>query len=342
MRILLLTQWKPKRGGVVSHVENLMRHSSNEFKIVTYERFLDVPMLRAAAFVAFGLFGGLRADCDVIHAHYAVPQGFLGALLKKITGKPLVITVHGSDITVLSKNPLARPLVAFALKNADRVIAVSNFLRTQVLDFGIPEEKVRVVYNGLTIDDEGDEEFEVGGTVIAYVGGLVRQKGVDVLMRAFKKVKSNAANASLAIVGEGPEEKPLRRLAEELELKDVHFLGQRSNLKLVLTRSSVLVLPSREEGFGMILLQAMHFGVPVIASKTGGIPEVVRHWENGLLVEREDPNALAEAILTVLGDEELRRMLIEGGRKTAGAFSWRRAGEEVDGIYAEVRGQRTP
>ncbi|MEE8167949.1 MAG: glycosyltransferase [Candidatus Hydrothermarchaeales archaeon] len=343
MRVLLVTQWKPKRGGVVAHVENLMKHSMNEFEILTYEKYVDLPILRALSFLVYGLVKGLRTECDLIHAHYAVPQGLLGVILKKIKGKPLIVTVHGSDITVLGRNSLARPFVRFTLKSADAVIAVSNFLKGETSKLGVAEEKIQVVYNGLPVGKEVQKEsLNIEGTIIAYIGSLVPQKGVDVLLQAFENVKREIPEAKLVIVGEGREEKKLLRLARKIGLLDVYFLGQRDDLNSVLEGSSLLVLPSREEGFGMILLEAMHMGVPVVASRTGGIPEVVGHGKNGLLVERENPEALAKEIISVLKDDALKERLIVNGRKTAERFSWESASNEVDGLYEEIRGSAGP
>ncbi len=104
----------------------------------------------------------------------------------------------------------------------------------------------------------------------------------------------------------------------------------------MLEKSSVLVLPSREEGFGMVLLEAMHMGVPVVASNTGGIPEIVLDQMNGILVERENPEALSAGILSVLNDGSLREKLVRNGREMVKKFSWEKASKEVDLIYDEV------
>ncbi len=150
MRVLLISLWKPKKGGVVTHVSNLVEKSDNDYLILTYgkdkkpdvmgARFINFPILRALSFTVSGFFRGKDADFDVIHSHYAVPQGLLGVLLKKWCKKPLVVTLHGSDVAILARNWITRPLVRYVLKNADRVITVSEFLRNEVLELGIEEE----------------------------------------------------------------------------------------------------------------------------------------------------------------------------------------------------------
>lgn len=334
-----MTQWHPKRGGIVTHVENMMRYSTYDFRVLTYPQFMDVPLVRALSFTVYGFIKGLFVECDVIHAHYAVPQGFLGVLLKMARGKPLVVTAHGSDITVLGRKRMTKALVALSLKRADAVIAVSNFIKDEIVKMGVPEEKIRVIYNGLAIENHlEDEKFQLPGKgpIVTFIGSLVRQKGIDILLRAMVEVKKRIPDARVVIIGEGSEERALKVLAGELRLKDVSFLGRRKNLVSVLEKSALLVLPSREEGFGMVLLEAMHVGVPVVASETGGIPEIVRNGENGILVERENPDALSAGIITTLQDAALREKLTSNGRETVKRFSWEKASSEVDSIYDMV------
>jgi len=339
MRILVITQWRPKRGGIVTHVENMMRHSKHEFTILTYPKFVDLPIIRAVSLILYGFLKGLFLDYDVIHAHYAAPQGFLGVLLKKVKGKPLVITAHGSDITVLGRSGLTRKLVSSILINADEVVAVSNFLKGEIMKMDIPEAKIRPIHNGLAIKQQLEPEvlsLHGDGPIITFIGGLVHQKGVDILLRSLVSVKVTKPDTQVIIIGQGKEEKKLKALAKELGLKDIHFLGERRDLITVMKESSVLVLPSREEGFGMVLLEAMDMGVPVVASDTGGIPEIVENMENGILVERENPEALGQGLITALTDKSLRDKIVKNGRKTVKKFRWENASSEVDLIYDKI------
>jgi glycosyltransferase involved in cell wall biosynthesis len=323
--------WKPRKGGVVTHVENLMRYSRNEFTIVSYERFIDAPVLRALSFLVYGLWKGLREEFDLIHAHYALPQGLLGVLLRKMVRKPLVITIHGSDLTVLGRNPFTRPLIAVVLKNADMVISVSDYLRKEALELGIPPDKIKTIPGGapeIVLKKEGQKDS------ITYIGSLVRQKGVDILIEAFREVKKAFPAVKLRIVGNGVERKRLERQAESIE--DIYFLGSRDDLSEVLEKSLLLVLPSREEGFGLVLLEAMAAGIPIVATNVGGIPEIVEDQVSGILVEKENPKELASGILAVLENGMLRQKLIRGGRKVARRYSWENMAYEVDRVYEEV------
>jgi glycosyltransferase involved in cell wall biosynthesis len=335
MRVLLLTLWKPSMGGVVTHVENLMRHSRNEFRIISYPP-VRIPLLRAAGFTVAGLIKGLGMSFDVIHAHYAVPQGFLGLILKALKRRPLVVTLHGSDVTVLGRNPLTRPLVGLVLRGADRVIAVSEFLRREAHALGADPGKTRVIYGGGPGPTRPTPRKGRGRRRrVLYVGALVRQKGVDVLVKAFSLLREQ--DAELVIVGDGVERGRLERMCRELGVK-ADFRGYLVDIGAALRDSDVLVLPSREEGLGLVLLEAMARGVPVVATRAGGIPELVVDGENGLLVEREDPEGLAEALERLLRDQALARRLVEGGLETAGSFTWEKMAGEVDEVYAELEG----
>lgn len=332
MRVLLITKWKPNKGGVVTHVENLIKHSKNTFDIITYPPFISLPVFRALSFVLVGLLRGIGRDFDLIHAHYAVPQGLLGVFLKKIKRKPLVVTIHGSDMTILGSNPVMQHGVRFVLGNADAIIAVSRFLKEEAVKLGIQDKKVRVIYAGVAKGEKINDA--PAGKRVVFVGSLVRQKGVDVLLRAFKKVSAKHGDAELLVAGDGEERRGLEKMSRELGVK-MTLLGY-ENLKKVLAESAVLVLPSRAEGFGLVLLEAMSAGVPVVATNVGGIPEIIENEKNGLLVEKEDAAALAGAIVRVLEDEKLRNKLILEGRKTAEKFSWTRMADEIDSLYREI------
>jgi N-acetyl-alpha-D-glucosaminyl L-malate synthase BshA len=306
-----------------------MEHSRADFEIITYSGLVKIPFFRAFFFILFGFFRAIFKNFDIIHAHYALPQGFLGLLLKYFKRRPLIITVHGSDITLLAKNPLAGPIIGFVLGKADRVVAVSSFLKDEVKELGVPEEKIEVIYGGVAVSEDM-EPFEPAGRAVTFIGSLVPQKGVDVLIEAFKEVKTE--DATLVIVGDGPERKRLEAMAPD----NIQFLGRRKGIKNVLEKSDLLVLPSKEEGFGLVLLEAMAAGVPVVATNVGGIGEIVEDGQSGILVEKDNPEQLAEAIDRVLQVGELAKTLVENGLEKAKGFTWKKMGGEIDGLYAKL------
>ena len=347
MKILYITVWKPRKGGIVTHVENLVKRSKNESLILTYNDrsqrdtpgvirapYINLPILRGASFAVTSFFKALGIDFDIIHAHYAVPQGFAGVLIKKAKRKPLVLTVHGSDLTVLGGSRFTRPILKWVFNNSDRIIAVSRYMEGLITGLGVEKEKVRVIYNGVEPENpaKGDEKRMV------FIGALVRQKGADIAITAFKELKEKHGDSKLLIVGDGPERKRLERLSRELGLTDIEFRGYVEDINGVFTAKSILVLPSREEGFGMVLLEAMARGVPVIAAKTGGIVEIVADGENGLLFTKEDPGSLADATARIFEDGLLKERLIKGGFETVEKFTWEKTEKETTKVYEELAG----
>jgi len=347
MKILLISLWKPKKGGVVTRVSNLVKNSENDFLVLTHytdtnpevlgAKYIDLPVLRALTFTVSGFFKGKNADFDVIHAHYAVPQGLLGVFLKKISKKPLVVTLHGSDMTILARNWVTRPLVKYVLKNADNVITVSEFLRNEVLKLGINAKKVTTIYAGFSCTGR-DRAVLSERKTITFIGALVKQKGVDTLLKAFKSVKKVFPESQLLIVGDGKERKNLERLVKDLGLCDVRFTGFVTDLENIFKETAVLTQPSREEGFGLTLLEAMNYCIPIVAARVGGIKEIIENGYNGILVKKEDPEELSNAIIEVLKDEELRVQMIKNGKESIKRFSWEKMADEIDGFYKELAG----
>jgi N-acetyl-alpha-D-glucosaminyl L-malate synthase BshA len=348
MKVLLISIWKPRRGGITTHVESLLKRSKGNFSILTYRDnssvkeknvmrvpYIDFPILRGISFAFFAFLRGILARCDIIHAHYAIPQGFVGVLIKKIKKKPLVLTVHGSDLTILSGSLFIRPVLKWVLNRTDRIIAVSNYMKTLLVDMEVPEEKIRVIYNG--VDPQAPAEDGEGRVI--YIGALVHQKGVDILLNSFKKIKETHPDLKLVIVGDGPERENLEGLAEKLGLTIIEFTGYLEDLDQVFTSKSILVLPSRKEGFGIAVLEAMARGVPVVASKTGGVLEIVEDGRNGLFFSKEHPESLADAVIKLLDDSKLRARIVKGGLKTAQGFSWDKMAEETENVYNELAGK---
>ena len=342
MKVLLISTWKPKKGGIVTHVQNLIEHSKNNFTILTYSDpnanpepnvirvpIINLPLFRGLTFALSATLKGLNSDADLIHAHYAIPQGVVGALLKKIRKKPLILTVHGSDLMVLGKNPLMRLILKWVISSADHILAVSSFLKNELHELGADEARVSVVHNGV------DKKQAPSGSEkrIIFIGSLVWQKGVDILLEAYSSINELKEDVELLIVGDGPEKRKLIELSKKLELNDVEFKGYVEDLSPLFTKNSVLVLPSRAEGFGIVILEAMAMGVPVIASRVGGIPEIIVNEENGLLFEPESVKNLRDYIIKMFEESDLRKKLAKNGLKRAGDFTWDHAVKEIDDVY---------
>jgi glycosyltransferase involved in cell wall biosynthesis len=299
MKVLLISVWKPRKGGIVTHVENLLKHSRNIFVILTYR------------------------DRDT--------QKEPG-IIKKARKRPLVITVHGSDLTVLGESHFFRALLKWVLAEADQIIAVSLHMKNLLIGLGVDEGKIRVIYSGV---DPHSPALE-GERRVIFIGALVWQKAVDILIEAFKDVKYYFPDAGLVIVGDGPQRRGLEALVSRLGIQGVEFTGYVDDLDSVFTSQSVFVLPSRQEGFGLTLLEAMARSVPVVASKTGGIPEIIQDGRNGYLFTTANPPSLADAVKKVFAGDDVRARLINGGLETVKNFTWSQMAEETDDVYEEI------
>jgi glycosyltransferase involved in cell wall biosynthesis len=225
------------------------------------------------------------------------------------------------------------------LRSADRVIAATQFGRRALLERGYLDEDSRLVVipNGVSSHwfQETRQTPTKGETTFLFVGRLEPQKGVDLLLRAFCELPKHC---KLRIVGTGPHEGEYKGLAQDLGLSlRVEFVGHSppAAVRRELERAYALVLPSRAELFGIVLVEAMAMGVPVIASRVGGIPEVVVHEGTGLLVPRDDVHALAAAMRRMQSDQTLRSQFARQGPDHAARFRWDRL---VERTLAEIEG----
>jgi glycosyltransferase involved in cell wall biosynthesis len=287
----------------------------------------QVPFFLLAEFLAARSIVG-REDIDVIHAHWLVPQGVVGALLSKVTGKPVVVTAHGADVYGASGGIKDR-LKRWALRRTARVTAVSQDLASAIDRLMGEDTPVEVISMG--VDTErfrpatGPSELRRNlgdGPVILFVGRLAEKKGVRYLLEAMPAVLTEAPDAMLVIVGDGPLRAELEAQARALSIThNVRFEGAKRPDELpayyhaadVFAGPSIVAEGGDTESFGLVFAEAMACGCPVIASNVGGVGDIVKDGETGLLVAQKDPEALAVGICRVLADETLRARLRRGG-----------------------------
>jgi teichuronic acid biosynthesis glycosyltransferase TuaC len=250
---------------------------------------------------------------DLIHAHTAYPDGFAAALLGKLLHRPVVVTLHGSDVTVNLERYLWRRLSLWALSNVTRVISVSQALRKMVVDkYGADGDRLTVIPNGVDVTrfvpvPAAEARKALGmddqGPMVLYVGAIKRSKGVAYLLRAAGRlVETHRTCPRFFFLGAGDYEREARHLSDELGLGDhVVFAGNKPNTEIPLWMNAcdVLVLPSLSEGFGVVLIEAMACGKPVVSTRCGGPEEIVIPG-TGILVPPRDEVALAEALDDVL------------------------------------------
>lgn len=286
-----------------------------------------------------------RERYDVIHALWPLPHGLLGVAARWASGAPLVCTFFGAELSWLaSRGGVMRRALRAIVARADAVTAISSDTAARLAALA-PGARVAVIPFGAAVDapDAPIPRPPADGFALLFVGRLVERKGVRVLLDAVHRL---AADVTLDVVGDGPERAALAAQAARLGLAArVRFHGTvpAGALAERFARCDALVLPAvvdakgDTEGLGVVLLEALAHGRPVIASDAGGIPDVVRHDDTGVLVPPGDADALAAAIAALAGDPARARRLAESGRAhVARAFSWDSIVERLVRVYADV------
>lgn len=302
--------------------------------------YIHVPIgLPQAAFIRLSPFSepAMRAKYlfrstdskkyDLIHAHCIYPEGSIAFLAKSRYGIPCVLSAHGSDIHTLPHiRPKLKPLILQALESADRVIFVSNALLRKSMELGYDGENAVVIPNGVdtslfSIMDKSEARRETGLSeaptyCIGFVGNLVKVKGADRLPEIFLNIKNEISDARFLVVGDGNLRQSIQKKCSENGL-EVLFTGivNPDQVPLWMNSMNCLIIPSRNEGWGSVALEAQACGVPVVGSNVGGIPEAV--GKGGKIVEEGEDfeERFAEAVCDILRNppkpEKLRKRVSE-------------------------------
>jgi teichuronic acid biosynthesis glycosyltransferase TuaC len=293
---------------------------------VTHPRTLFVPRLATATWGLLyaasiaPLVAPRRGKVDVVLGSWAYPDGFAAVIAAKLLGVPCVVKLHGSDINLIAKEPGPRRMLEWALPKAHRIVAVSKALAAEVVELGVDPANVRVVMNGVNADlfkprDRAAARAELGfgpGPLAVYIGNLKPEKGVRELNAAWPSVAKQIPDAMLAVVGGGP-------LAGELGGERMKLVGPEPHerVTLWLAAADILVLPSHVEGTPNVVLEALASGRRVVASRVGGVPDLITSDALGALAPAKDPDALAAAIVKALGEpydpSEIARLGARGG-----------------------------
>ncbi|AHL22438.1 glycosyltransferase family 4 protein [Thermococcus nautili] len=342
MRILMVGHYPPHGGGVARHLDNLVRElrKRHEVHVLTYgpveprdfEKDLvhqvRVPPVYGLRGTSFAFLGARkivelhrRFGFDIIHAHFVGTTSFAGVLAKERLNLPLVVTAHGSDLEHTAKLTLGRLYVRKSLERADAVITVSQYLAKLAQRLGA--KNVRVIPNGV----EGLEEIPAERRYITFIGALREYKSPE----TFIELARHFPGEEFLVVGDGP----LRKELEEKAPGNVRFLGYRRDVDKILSESRLLVLPSRREGFGLVILEANSLGVPAVGRRVSAIPELIREGKNGLTFESFDE--LVEAVRTLL-EPKVNRKAGAIGRRVARFYSGKKVAIEVEALYESLTG----
>ncbi|EKF86042.1 glycosyltransferase family 4 protein [Methanobacterium formicicum] len=282
---------------------------------------------------------------DVIHVQWPIPNGLGALFLKKIYGIPYINTIHGEEVH-LSKRYHMLFALRWLVNNSSKTITNSTATRKFCLEAGLDGEKIEVIPFGVDTDFFRPLDVYKDGNIfqILSVGYLIERKGFEYLIKAMPHVLTEHENARLKIVGSGPLESKLKSLIYELDLGDqVEIVKNVSDEKLLMMYNSadLFVLPSivdsqgNTEGLGVVLLEAMACGVPVIGSDVGGISDIIHDNVTGLLVSEKNSIELANAILNLVGNTNLRKKFsMDGYDKVIELFGWDKIAESYLLFYS--------
>jgi L-malate glycosyltransferase len=291
-------------------------------------------------------------DLDLLHVHYAVPHAASAWLAQQMLARSsnprplkIVTTLHGTDITLVGQDPSYFDITCFSLEVSNGLTAVSDYLVGETRRiFGL-EGPIERIYNFVDTDhyqpgapgpsrrmtDFGDDP------VLVHVSNFREVKRIPDLMTIFQQVNRRRP-AHLLLIGEGPELARAFNMARDQGLTErVHALGRMESPAGFIARADVLLLPSASESFGLVALEALACATPVVASRVGGLPEVVRHGVDGYLEAVGDVEAMAERVLELLEDRELRTRFGRNGRERAEVeFSRARIVDQYEAYYRSI------
>jgi N-acetyl-alpha-D-glucosaminyl L-malate synthase BshA len=285
---------------------------------------------------------------DLLHVHYAIPHASAAYLAKQILKEkginiPIVTTLHGTDITLVGKDPSFEPVISFSIQHSDAVTAVSESLKQDTYTHFKTKKEISVVPNFISLEKYKPTKSCARGAfakdsekIVMHVSNFRKVKRVEDVVRVFRKLRSSI-DAKLVLVGDGPERMNVERLCRELDVyNDTRFLGKIKDVEELLGFADVFLLPSESESFGLAALEAMAASVPVVSTNTGGIPEVNIQGKTGFLANVGDVDSMAKYALEILTNDELCAEMRINARKRAEEFSLENILPMYMKVYEEV------
>jgi N-acetyl-alpha-D-glucosaminyl L-malate synthase BshA len=273
-------------------------------------------------------------DLDLLHVHYAIPHSVSALLARQMLAArgrrlPFVTTLHGTDITLVGLDRSYLPITRFSIQESDGVTSISSYLKeTTVSEFGVTRG-IEVIPNFVNCDVYAPYQDEVvraearkrlarpGEAILIHLSNFRPVKRVTDVVKVFARVAQELP-VRLVLVGDGPDRSAAEWLAHDLEIQDkIHFMGKQERVNELLPLADLMVLPSQLESFGLAALEAMACKVPAIATRVGGVPELIDHGVSGLLFEVGDVEGMAAGAIALLRDRDRLEVMRDDARKTA-------------------------
>ncbi len=291
---------------------------------------------------------------DVLHVHYAIPHAYAAFMAKQILKDrgihiSVITTLHGTDITLVGKNPSYKEAVEFSINHSDCVTSVSESLKQQTYDFFNCRKEIRVIPNFIDLSlYEGDQNCakanlaSEGQKIVTHISNFRKLKRTQDVVKVFHGIWKEIP-AKLILVGDGPERVKAEQLAKDLGMgRDVIYLGKTTEVERVLCASDLFILPSESESFGLAALEAMAAEVPVISSNAGGLPEVNIDGVTGYISPVGDIDDMVKNSLSILTDELKLAQMKQGAREQAEKFELEKILPQYENLYKEIVAVKQP
>ncbi len=285
---------------------------------------------------------------DLLHVHYAIPHASAAYMAREILETegiyiPFITTLHGTDITLVGKDPSYEPVVTFSINKSDGITAVSEALKKDTLDHFNINKDIRVIPNFIDLKrfrKQKKDHFKKAicpndEKLIVHTSNFRKVKRVEDVLIVFKNIRA-IMPVKLLLVGDGPERMIIENMCRELNTcDDIRFLGKLEHIEEVLSVSDLFIMPSEKESFGLAALEAMACEVPVISSDTGGLPELNQHGVTGFMSKVGDVDDMTKNALYVLQEENLPRFK-EAALNRAEDFSIEKILPLYENFYQEI------
>jgi N-acetyl-alpha-D-glucosaminyl L-malate synthase BshA len=286
---------------------------------------------------------------DLLHVHYAIPHAYAAYMSKKMLEDegisiPMITTLHGTDITLVGSHPFYKKAVQFSINNSEYVTAVSQSLKEDTERLFEVSKDIRVIPNFIDLSKTHQRNVPCNKDVIAtgdqfvitHISNFRPLKRIIDILKVFEKVRKKL-NVKLLMVGDGPEKERAKRYCRAHKLDDsVLFLGNSNEIDEILCFTDLFLLPSEQESFGLVALEAMIHSVPVVCSDVGGLPEVVENGYSGYLCPVGDTNAMAEKSIYILENEERHEQFKKQAYECSKKFDIKNVIVHYENLYEEA------
>ena len=318
-------------------LDNLYFHefNVNDYPLFDYQPYESVL---ASKIVDVAVFEQL----DLLHVHYAIPHASVAYTAQQILKSkkiqlPYITTLHGTDITLVGRDPAFEPVIRFSLNQSNAITAVSESLKKDTLNTFKIDNAIRVIPNFITLKEFefNPEPKPASEFILAHISNFRKVKRIEDVIRIFEKI-NRSIPAKLILAGDGPEKSAIERLVREFNLQSsVHFVGMVTDPKTILKAADIFLLPSETESFGLSALEAMAMGVPVISSNSGGLPEVNLHGLTGWLFDVGDVESMAQAALDLFSNRDLYNSFRMQARRVAAQFDISQILPQYEALYLQ-------